>query len=141
MASQEEHAKRSRSKRFAALLREQEIASRAPGAELSDEAKRSAEDFERQVTALNELVDTENDTLMPPLGPPIDLASMRASNDQMHVFGPGTYTERFQHHDGGQPTVDLANGRLSAYNYTTGPARFTVAQLGVKLRPTPRYAS
>ena len=135
LAKQEELANRGRAKRFTDLVRAQETASRR-GAQLSDEAMRSAADFERHVAELNELVDAEIDTLVPTVDTSFDLTSMTVSSDRVHVFGPGTFTMQWSHLDLGQTGVDVPNARFHARNYTTGPARFTVAQLGVMLRPS-----
>jgi hypothetical protein len=134
LAKQEELANRGRAKRFTDLVRAQETASRR-GAQLSDEAMRSAADFERHVVELNELVDAEIDTLVPTVDTSFDLTSMTVS-DRVHVFGPGTFTMQWSHLDLGQTGVDVPNASFHARNYTTGPARFTVAQLGVMLRPS-----
>ena len=59
---------------------------------------------------------------------------MTPDDTRLHVFGPDDLTLGWVHLDQGQAGVDVAASRLRASNSTTGPARFTVAQLGVKLR-------
>jgi hypothetical protein len=135
-AEQARHAEHARAKRFTARVREHEAAATAYGAELSDEAKRSVADFQRHVATLNDLVDAEIETLVPVRGPAFDFGSMAIDSAGLHVFGPDDYALHWVHLDLGQAGVDVANGRFHASNYTTGPARFTVAQLGVRFRPS-----
>jgi hypothetical protein len=135
-AKQEERVRKSRSKRFGGVLRDQDAARRGDRPELSDEAKRSVAEFEREVAELSRLVDAEIENLVPLRGPSFDHTAMTRDEHQ-HVFGPGNLTEAWTWQGDGNAGTDVANGTFYAYNYTTGPARFSVAQVGVKFQPTP----
>jgi hypothetical protein len=133
-ALQQERVDRRRAARFDEVLRQAEYASR-PAGELDDDAQRSVQTWERHVQSLNALVDAELESLAfaNPIVP--DIPTMTVSDDRLHIFAPGQYTHRWVHLAGGHAAVDLAAGTFRASNYTTGPARFTVAQLGVSFRP------
>jgi hypothetical protein len=135
-AKQEERVRNSRSTRFDELLRDQDAARHGHRPELSDDAKRSVAEFEREVAELNRLVDAEIENLVPARGPSFDHTAM-TRDEHLHVFGPGTLTEGWAWQGDGNAGSDVANGTFYAYNYTTGPARFSVAQVGVKFQPTP----
>jgi hypothetical protein len=134
-AEQARHAEHARAKRFTARVREHEAAATAYGAELSDEAKRSVADFQRHVATLNDLVDAEIETLVP-VRPGVRLRLDGDRQRRPARVRTGRLRAPLVHLDLGQAGVDVANGRFHASNYTTGPARFTVAQLGVRLRPS-----
>ena len=149
IAKQEELAAPGPSARLTKILREQEVASRPNELKLSDAAYRSVKDFERDTAALNKQVSAELDYLNAkwdsPLKLDLDLISPEVREGRiLHVYGPdvhGTgepkyYKLGWVHLDWGQAGADPRTGKLFASNYTTGPARFTVAQIGVKLRPT-----
>jgi hypothetical protein len=135
-ANQDERLRKSRSQRFDELLRGQDAARRSYRPELSDEAKRSVAEFEREVEELNRLVDAEIKNLVPPRGPSFDYTLM-TRDEHLHVFGPGNLTHAWVWLGDGQAGADFENGKFYAYNYTTGPARFSVAQVGVIFQPTP----
>jgi hypothetical protein len=135
-AQQEEHAKRGRTAHVNELLREREVASRPVGRELSEEAKRSISAWTEHVESLNALVDAEIETLPPPQIEMPDVRALTISDTSTHVFGAGHLTHGWTHLGSGQASADFENAKLFAYNYTTGPARFTVAQIGVSLRPS-----
>ena len=134
LAGQSNRLERRRAARFMEVLRDQEQAAR-PYGELTAEAKASVAAFERDVAALDRLVDGERDMLT---GPAVyfDVETMPAGDSPLHVFGPGTCTLRWVHLDNGQANTDLDNASCWAYNYTTGPVRFTVAQIGISYRPS-----
>jgi hypothetical protein len=135
-AKQEERVGKSRSKRFDELLRRHDVARRGYRPELSDEAKRSIAQFEREVEELSRLVDAEIENLVPPRGPSFDFPLL-TRDEHLHVFGPGNLTHAWTWPGEGQANADFQNGTFYAENYTTGPARFSVAQVGVIFHPTP----
>jgi hypothetical protein len=107
--------------RIAALLDEQ-----APG------PGRAA--FERDMAAVTELVKAEaparNARVRAPFGLPT-----HAANPLMHVYGPGLLDWAWTWPGDGQARANKDDATFSAENYTTGPARFSVAKVGVLLTP------
>lgn len=132
-AKQDERVRNSRSKRFDELLRSQEATRRRDRAGLSDEARRSVAEFQREVEELNRLVAAEN--LVPPRAPSFDY-TLLIDDEHKHVFGPGNLTKAWAWLGDGHADADFENGTFSADNYTIGPARFSVAQVGVMFQPT-----
>jgi hypothetical protein len=138
LAEQGSRIERRRAARFLEVLREQERAAR-PHGELSAHAKASVAAFERDVAALNRLVDDERDTLIREPAPLFDIGSMPVGDRTLKVFGAGLCTLSWAHIDDapvGHARTDPDTGSFSADNYTTGPVRFTVAQMGISYRPS-----
>jgi hypothetical protein len=119
--------------RIAPLLYEQERAASA-GRALGEEARRSAEAFERDMAAVTERVKAEvparNARVRAPFGLPT-----HSANPLLHVFGPGTLAWDWGWAGDGGARANKDDATFWAENYTTGPARFSVAKVGVLLTP------
>jgi hypothetical protein len=119
--------------RIAPLLREQEQLA-AAGRVVDEAAQRSLRAFERDMTAVTERVKLElpdlTDRVRAPFGRPTF-----AGNPLQHVFGPGLLGWEWAWLGDGQAGASKDDATFWASNYTTGPARFTVAKVGVQFRP------
>jgi hypothetical protein len=119
--------------RIATLLREQEQAAYVERVR-SDAARRSVEAFERDMAVVTERVKAEaparNARVKAPFGQPLFDA-----NPLLHVFGPGLLGWNWNWPGDGQAQSNKDDATFWAENYTTGPARFSVAKVGVLFTP------
>jgi hypothetical protein len=86
------------------------------------------------MAAVTERVKLEVPTLNSRVGRAIGGPTFDA-NPLLHVFGAGTLTWDWAWLDDGQAHADKDDATFWASNYTTGPARFTVAKVGVLFQP------
>jgi hypothetical protein len=119
--------------RIATLLQEQERAAYA-GRTRDEAVRRSAEAFERDMALMTERVKAEvparNARVKAPFGRPTF-----AANPLLHVFGPGLLGWNWNWLGDGQAGSNKDDATFWAENYTTGPARFSVAKVGVSVTP------